>query len=285
MERSSYRYEPRPDRNAELRSELVKLARQKPRYGYRRLHAFAEPQRPRGEREASLPAVRGRGPDGAAQEAQAAGAGTVRQNSGLTGPNQEWAMDFIVDGLATGRMVRILSVVGRVHARVPGTGGPTPAWAAARVTRVLERLIAERGPTRERALGQRPGVHLATHDRLGGGLQGRSGAHPAGPTDAERPRRELPRPPARRVPEHKLVPDAETMSGVLWQPGARSTTASAPTARWTTAHPTSSAHSSKGEGPWPLSLRKTLTINPTEDSSYEWMRKKGAGQLSQKAIY
>ncbi len=31
VERSSYRYEPRPDRNAELRSELVKLARQKPR--------------------------------------------------------------------------------------------------------------------------------------------------------------------------------------------------------------------------------------------------------------
>ena len=34
------RYEPRPDRNAELRCELVKLARQKPRYGYRRLHAL-----------------------------------------------------------------------------------------------------------------------------------------------------------------------------------------------------------------------------------------------------
>ncbi|WP_051978998.1 IS3 family transposase [Edaphobacter aggregans] len=40
MERSSYRYEPKPDRNAELRDELVKLARQKPRYGYRRLHAL-----------------------------------------------------------------------------------------------------------------------------------------------------------------------------------------------------------------------------------------------------
>ena len=38
-ERSSYRYEPRPDRNVELREELVQLARQKPRYGYRRLHA------------------------------------------------------------------------------------------------------------------------------------------------------------------------------------------------------------------------------------------------------
>jgi len=40
VERSSYRYESRPDRNAELRSELVKLARQKPRYGYLRLHAL-----------------------------------------------------------------------------------------------------------------------------------------------------------------------------------------------------------------------------------------------------
>ncbi len=42
MDRASYRYEPRPDRNAELREELVKLARQKPRYGYRRLHAVLE---------------------------------------------------------------------------------------------------------------------------------------------------------------------------------------------------------------------------------------------------
>src|ERR1700730_10555632 len=39
LDRSSYRYKPRPDHNAELRQELVHLARQKPRYGYRRLHA------------------------------------------------------------------------------------------------------------------------------------------------------------------------------------------------------------------------------------------------------
>ena len=40
VERSSYRYEPRPDRDVDLREELVQLARQKPRYGYRRLHAL-----------------------------------------------------------------------------------------------------------------------------------------------------------------------------------------------------------------------------------------------------
>jgi hypothetical protein len=34
LDRSSYRYAPRPDHNAELRQKLVELARQKPRYGY-----------------------------------------------------------------------------------------------------------------------------------------------------------------------------------------------------------------------------------------------------------
>jgi putative transposase len=42
VDRSSYRYEPRPDRDTELREELLKLARQKPRYGYRRLHVLLE---------------------------------------------------------------------------------------------------------------------------------------------------------------------------------------------------------------------------------------------------
>jgi putative transposase len=41
VDRSSYRYEPRPDRNAKLRELLVELARQKPRFGYRRLHAIS----------------------------------------------------------------------------------------------------------------------------------------------------------------------------------------------------------------------------------------------------
>jgi putative transposase len=40
LDRSSYRYEPMPDHNAQLPEELVNLARQKPRNGYRRLHAL-----------------------------------------------------------------------------------------------------------------------------------------------------------------------------------------------------------------------------------------------------
>ncbi len=44
VDRSTYRYEPQPDRNAQLRGEMIALARQKPRYGYRRLHALLNRQ-------------------------------------------------------------------------------------------------------------------------------------------------------------------------------------------------------------------------------------------------
>ena len=42
VDRSSYRYESQPDRNAALRQELIAVARQKPRYGYRRLGVLLE---------------------------------------------------------------------------------------------------------------------------------------------------------------------------------------------------------------------------------------------------
>jgi putative transposase len=62
----------------------------------------------------------------------------------LTGPNQEWAMDFVVDGLATGRMVRILTVVD-AYTRECLALEADFSLGSSRVTRVPERAIAERG--------------------------------------------------------------------------------------------------------------------------------------------
>ena len=62
----------------------------------------------------------------------------------LTRANQEWAMDFIVDGLANGRMVRILSVVDVFTRECLALEADT-CLGSGRVTRVLERLIDERG--------------------------------------------------------------------------------------------------------------------------------------------
>jgi putative transposase len=197
VERSSYRYEPRPDRNIELREELVKLARQKPRYGYRRLHALLE----RKGHEVNVKRVyRLYAEEGLAVRRRKRKR-LVRDRAlepRLIRPNQEWAMDFIVDGLATGRMVRILSVVDAYTRECLALEADT-SLGSGRVTRVLERLIGERG---------RP-ENLAAHAGLGRGLEGRAGSHPARQADAERACRKLPRTAARRVPQRKLVQNVE----------------------------------------------------------------------------
>jgi putative transposase len=143
VERSSYRYEPRPDRNAELRTELVKLARQKPRYGYRRLHALLE----RRGHEVNVKRVYRLYLEEGLSVRRKKRKRLVRERAAeprLTGPNQEWAMDFVTDGLATGRMVRILTVVD-AYTRECVALEADFSFGSGRVTRVLERAIAERG--------------------------------------------------------------------------------------------------------------------------------------------
>jgi putative transposase len=101
MERSSYRYEPRPDRNIALRKELVKLARQKPRYGYRRLRGLLS----RRGHEVNVKRVYRLYVEEGLAVRRRKRKRLVRdraQEPRLIRPNQEWAMDFIVDGLAAG---------------------------------------------------------------------------------------------------------------------------------------------------------------------------------------
>src|SRR6204780_5670389 len=107
IDRGSYRYEPRPDRNGPLREALVKLARQKPRYGYRRLHALLS----RRGYEVNVKRVYRLYVEERLMVRRKRRKRLVRERTAeprLTGANQEWAMDFIVDGRAPGRRVRIL---------------------------------------------------------------------------------------------------------------------------------------------------------------------------------
>ena len=134
---------PKPDRNAELREELVKLARQKPRYGDRRLHAVLER---RGHAVNLKRVYRLYAEEGLAVRRRRRKR-LVRERVGdmqLIRANQEWAMDFIVDGLANGRMVRILSVVDAFTRECLALEADT-SLGSGRVTRALDRLIEERG--------------------------------------------------------------------------------------------------------------------------------------------
>lgn len=143
VDRSSYRYEAQPDRNAELRAELVKLARQKPRFGYRRLHAVLE----RRGYEVNVKRIYRLYVEEGLAVRRRSRKRLVRERAAeprLTRANQEWAMDFIVDGLASGRMIRILSVVDAFTRECLALEADT-SLGSGRVTRVLEQLIEERG--------------------------------------------------------------------------------------------------------------------------------------------
>jgi putative transposase len=142
LDRSSYRYEPRRDHNAELRQELVSVARQKPRYGYRRLHALlskrgfaVSAQRVYRVYKAERLMVR---------RLRRKRLSRVAVASNLVRSNQEWALDFVADALATGRGIRALTVVDAFTRENLSLEVDT-SLSSRRVTRALEAVIERRG--------------------------------------------------------------------------------------------------------------------------------------------
>ena len=139
---SSYRYKPRQNDN-NLRERLIALAREKPRFGYRRLHALLgrEGEQVNHKRvhriycEAGLALRRKKRKH------------CVRLSTPLgiyTGANQEWALDFVHDVVASGRSIRVLNVVD-AYTRESLAMEVDTSFAGLRVTRVLDDIIAERG--------------------------------------------------------------------------------------------------------------------------------------------
>src|SRR5271168_2822359 len=142
---SSYRYRSRRS-DESLRERLVRLAREKPRYGYRRLQVLVEREGERVNhkrlwrvyREAGLCLKR-------RKRRHCVRVGSARQQ--LTGANQEWALDFAHDVIAAGRAIRVLSVVDAFTRECLALEVDT-GFASRRVTRVLDAIIAERGMAR-----------------------------------------------------------------------------------------------------------------------------------------
>jgi len=139
---STYRYEHRRA-DAALRAQLLTLAREKPRYGYRRLHVLLSREGIavnhkkvwRVYHEAGL-AVKRR------KRKRLLRIGRPREVA--VAPNEEWALDFISDKLATGRSVRVLSVVDAFTRECVALKVDT-SFASRHVTRVLEKVMSQRG--------------------------------------------------------------------------------------------------------------------------------------------
>ena len=139
---SSYRYE--TTRSDEpLRTRLVELAREKPRFGYRRLHVLLgrsgehvnHKRVHRVYREAGLMIRRKK-----RKHCVRVGKPLVTRTSA----NQEWALDFLHDAVECERVIRVLSVVDAFTRECLALEVDT-SFASRRVTRVLDGIVAERG--------------------------------------------------------------------------------------------------------------------------------------------
>jgi putative transposase len=143
MDRSSYRYEPEPDRNAELRANLIELARQRPRFGYRRLGVLLEKDGEAVNHKRLLRVYQQAGLAVRRRERKRLARDRVGMPV-LSRPNQEWSIDFVTDALANGRAIRSLTVLDDFTKESPAIEVDT-SLSGLRVTRVLDRIIAERG--------------------------------------------------------------------------------------------------------------------------------------------
>jgi putative transposase len=139
---SSYGYQTTSSDEA-LRTRLVELAREKPRFGYRRLQVLLgrsgehvnHKRVHRVYREAGLMLRRKKRKH------------RVREGKPLvarTSANQEWALDFVHDAVECGRAIWVLSVVD-VYTRECLALEVDTSFASRRVTRVLDEIAAERG--------------------------------------------------------------------------------------------------------------------------------------------
>jgi putative transposase len=118
--------------NAELREEMVMPARQKPRYGYRRLHVLEK--RGHSSSPMRLFQLYQEEPEEKTADAQPL---HVRAN-------QEWALDFVADTWGTGRGIPVLNVVDAFTCECLGIDVDT-GLSSRRVTRALDQIIEERG--------------------------------------------------------------------------------------------------------------------------------------------
>ena len=145
VERSTYHYRSRRAGQAELTERIKEIAATRVRYGYRRIHVLlrregwaVNPKRVyRLYRELDLQ-LRNKTPKRRVR------AKLRNDRCSATRSNETWAMDFVHDQLATGRKLRVLTVVD-IFSRFSPAVEPRFSFSGADVVAVLEGVCKEVG--------------------------------------------------------------------------------------------------------------------------------------------
>ena len=167
--RTTFRYQRNEEKDLPLKEKLTDLAQQKPRYGYRRLSILL---RREGEvvnhkrvfrvYQAAGLCVKRR------QRKRLVRAGQPQMKA--SAPNQQWAIDFVHDRLASGRTIRVLTVVDTFTRECLALEVDS-CLPSQRVTRALDEIIFERG--RPESIRMDNGSELTSRHFLAWGVERR----------------------------------------------------------------------------------------------------------------
>src|SRR5215472_11955745 len=107
--RTTHRYCSRRD-DSGLREQLLRLAREKPRFGYRRIQVLRRREGVVVNHKKVQRVYREMGLSVKRSKRKRLSRGR-RPPAVLSAPNQEWALDFVSDMAASGQRLRVLSVI------------------------------------------------------------------------------------------------------------------------------------------------------------------------------
>jgi putative transposase len=141
--RSSCRYKAKPDHDSELRTQLMELAGERPRFGYRRLGVLLGRKGQVVNHKRLFRVYHGAGLSVKRIRRKKLVRVGVPQPV-LAHPNEEWSLDFVCDAVADGRSISVLSVVDNFTRECLALETDL-SFGSQRVTRVLDGVIARRG--------------------------------------------------------------------------------------------------------------------------------------------
>jgi putative transposase len=144
IHRSTMRYRPRARGDDALRERLGVLARERSRFGYRRLYILLRREGYVVNHKRVLRLYRLAGLSLRRQKRKRMPSAARGVPVLPTRPNERWALDFVSDTLAWGRRIRCLTVVDCFTRESPAIEVDT-SLPGARVVRVLDGLATQRG--------------------------------------------------------------------------------------------------------------------------------------------
>ena len=143
ISRSTVRYKPRCKDDTALVTRLRELARQRPRFGYRRLHALLKREGEIVNHKRVYRLYRAAGLAVPRRKRKRIAAGRGLQVRIGTTPDEHWSLDFMSDTLSNGRRLRTLSVLDTCTREALAIAVDTSLPSQA-VTRLLDGILLSR---------------------------------------------------------------------------------------------------------------------------------------------